>query len=116
MLIDDGLELLTEEQCRELLGDQRLGRVGVTVGGLPVILPVNYMWIDESIVFRTNVGTKLHAATQHAIVAFEVDSYDDAHRTGWSVLVIGRCERVDDVHQIEMYQKRGVEPWADGGR
>ena len=116
MLIDDGLELLSEEQCVELLRAHHLGRVGVTVGGLPVILPVNYSWIDDGVVFRTNVGTKLHAATENAVVAFEVDAHDETEHTGWSVLAVGRSRRVDAPDEIETYHRRGVEPWVDGTR
>ena len=116
MLIDDGLELLSEEQCIELLRAHHLGRIGVTVGGLPVILPVNYSWIDDGIVFRTNVGTKLHAATQNAVVAFEVDAHDDAQHTGWSVLAVGRSRRVNAPEEIERYHQHVVEPWVDGTR
>src|ERR1044071_6519830 len=96
MLIDDGLELLTEAQCAELLASETVGRVGVTIHGLPVILPVNYAVFDGDIVFRTSEGTKLHAATERAIVAFEVDAHDAAAGLGWSVLVIGRSARVAD--------------------
>jgi nitroimidazol reductase NimA-like FMN-containing flavoprotein (pyridoxamine 5'-phosphate oxidase superfamily) len=116
MLIDEGLELLSEEQCIALLVAHHLGRVGVTVGGLPVILPVNYSWIDGAIVFRTGVGTKLHAATEKAVIAFEVDATDDDAHTGWSVLAVGRCARVDDDGEIEAYQQLSVAPWADGAR
>jgi nitroimidazol reductase NimA-like FMN-containing flavoprotein (pyridoxamine 5'-phosphate oxidase superfamily) len=116
MLIDEGLELLSEEQCVELLDAHHLGRVGVTVGGLPVILPVNYMWIDDTIVFRTSVGTKLHAATEKAIVAFEVDAHDEQEQTGWSVLAIGRCVRVDNPSEIATYQQSGIDTWAQGDR
>jgi nitroimidazol reductase NimA-like FMN-containing flavoprotein (pyridoxamine 5'-phosphate oxidase superfamily) len=116
MLINEGLELLSEQQCVELLQAHRLGRVGVTVGGLPVILPVNYVWIDDAIVFRTSVGTKLHAATERAVVAFEVDAHNASDHTGWSVLAVGRCARVDDASERERYQHVGLEPWADGAR
>ncbi|HTL85548.1 MAG TPA: pyridoxamine 5'-phosphate oxidase family protein [Acidimicrobiia bacterium] len=116
MLIDEGLELLSEEQCIELLAAHHLGRVGVTVGGLPVILPVNYTWIDDAIVFRTSVGTKLHAATEHAVVAFEVDAHDESEHTGWSVLAVGRSARVGDASEIETYQQRSVKPWVESGR
>jgi nitroimidazol reductase NimA-like FMN-containing flavoprotein (pyridoxamine 5'-phosphate oxidase superfamily) len=116
MLIDEGLELLSEEQCIELLYAHHLGRVGVTVGGLPVILPVNYVWIDDAIVFRTSVGTKLHAATEKAIVAFEVDAHDEQKHTGWSVLAVGRCVRVDNPSEIATYQQSGVDAWAQGDR
>ena len=78
MLIDEGLELLDEEQCRGLLESTQVGRVGVTIAGLPVILPVNYALVDGDVVFRAGEGTKLHAASGRAVIAFEVDAYDAA--------------------------------------
>jgi len=100
MLIDHGLELLDKSQCLSLLASASIGRVATTVGGLPVIFPVNYKLVGGDVFFRTNEGTKLNAATRNAIVAFEVDECDDAAQTGWSVLVIGRAARVapDELH------------------
>ena len=112
VLIDDGLELLTEEQCAELLQIGGVGRVGVTVGGLPVIMPVNYAFIDGDIVFRTGDGTKLHAATRRAIVAFEVDAFDAVTLSGWSVLVIGRSSVVADDAEETALAVAGITPWA----
>ena len=52
------------------------GRVGVTSGGLPVILPVRYLYADGAITFRTGGGTKLRAAESGDVLAFQVDAYD----------------------------------------
>jgi uncharacterized protein len=116
MLIDEGLEMLTEEQCRELLAVGLLGRVGITIHGLPVIMPVNYALVDDDIVFRTSEGTKLQAATQRAVIAFEVDTHDAATQTGWSVLVIGRSSTVEDEGERAMLDARAITPWAGGER
>jgi nitroimidazol reductase NimA-like FMN-containing flavoprotein (pyridoxamine 5'-phosphate oxidase superfamily) len=88
---DDQVYSLSEPECRELLGSRTFGRVGVTSGGLPVILPVRYLYDKTAITFRTGSGTKLRAAAQGDVLAFEVDAFDDATRTGWSVLVLGRA-------------------------
>ena len=96
MLIDDGLEILGDAQCREMLSAESLGRIAVTIGGLPVILPVNYVWIDDEVVFRTSEGAKLRAASRGVVVAFEIDSYNAATCEGWSVLVIGRASEILD--------------------
>jgi uncharacterized protein len=94
MLVDEGLELLDEGQCMQLLGGESLGRVGISMGALPVILPVNYSIVDGDIVFRTGTGLKLKAALDHTIVAFEVDHADMELHEGWSVLVVGVAEEV----------------------
>lgn len=116
MLIDEGLELLTEDDAWALLRVGDIGRVGVTVGSLPVIFPVNYGVIDDGIVFRTAPGSKLAAAVRRALVAFEVDDYDRGARTGWSVLAVGTAEVVDDVELATKVLDAGIEPSAGGIR
>lgn len=116
MLIDEGLELLDDEECVRLLADGEVGRVGITIAGLPVILPVNYAYVDGDVIFRTGEGSKLHAASNRAVVAFEVDEYDTSWHRGWSVLVIGRSAIVDDPAERADLERRGVMPWASGPR
>jgi nitroimidazol reductase NimA-like FMN-containing flavoprotein (pyridoxamine 5'-phosphate oxidase superfamily) len=119
MLTDDGLELLTEMQCLDLLHTVpagSVGRVGVTISGLPVILPVHYAFVGGAVVFRTGVGTKLDAATRNAVVAFEVDDYDTRSHAGWSVLVIGRAAIVDADRERAVYAHLEGSPWAHGER
>jgi nitroimidazol reductase NimA-like FMN-containing flavoprotein (pyridoxamine 5'-phosphate oxidase superfamily) len=116
MMIDEGLEILTEQQASSLLHDAEVGRVGVTIGALPAIFPVNYRMIDGAIVFRTSPGTKLSAAAQHAVVAFEVDEYDVARRKGWSVLAVGLSEVVHDLDVTFEVLAAGLEPLAAGVR
>src|SRR5438876_11552339 len=49
----DGLELLTEKECRGLLCQARVGRVAVSRGEVPAVFPVNYMVAGEEILFFT---------------------------------------------------------------
>lgn len=116
MLVADGLELLTEEDAFALLRSSDFGRVGVSIGALPAIFPVNYRMIDDAIVFRTSPGSKLTAASSGAIVAFEVDDHDPASKSGWSVLVVGRSEVVHDLDVSFAVLEAGLEPYADGRR
>jgi uncharacterized protein len=115
-LVDEGLELLTDEACWDLLARCEVGRVGVTINSLPAIFPVNFAVIDGRILFRTAAGTKLAAATAGAIVAFEVDDYRGADRSGWSVLATGPAEVVHDLDVTFKVLATGLEPWADGTR
>jgi nitroimidazol reductase NimA-like FMN-containing flavoprotein (pyridoxamine 5'-phosphate oxidase superfamily) len=87
----NGLEVLPREECLRLLGTATLGRVAITSGALPTILPVNFLLEGEQILIRTGRGTKLDAATKNAVVAFEVDQIDPIYHTGWSVVVTGRA-------------------------
>ncbi len=94
------LEVLSDEECRRLLEGGVIGRVGVTVSAIPEVLPVNYKLLDGDIVFRTGRGTKLHAATSDAPIAFEIDESDPVTLSGWSVLVVGLTEEVTDPEEI----------------
>ena len=85
------LDAISDAECRRLLGTQTLGRVGITSGGLPHILPVRYLYDDGAIEFRTGAGSKLRAAVSGDVLAFEVDSFEPESGRGWSVLVLGRA-------------------------
>ena len=110
------LDELTRAEAIRLLAVASIGRVGVTIGALPAIFPVNYVVLDESIIFPSAPGTQFAAAVREAVVAFEVDDADLRTTTGWSVLVIGRARPVTDAALLE--QARGFElvPWATGSR
>lgn len=114
--VDDGIEILSELQCWELLSGATIGRVGVCVGAMPAIFPVNFVLEDQSIVFRTGEGTKLTAATNHAVVAFQCDHVDEAEHGGWSVLGAGIAEAVKDRDEIERLRNLPLWPWAGGHR
>jgi nitroimidazol reductase NimA-like FMN-containing flavoprotein (pyridoxamine 5'-phosphate oxidase superfamily) len=92
---DNGLEVLDRAQCLSLLSTVPVGRVGVSIRALPVVLPVNFVVVDEQVMFRTGAGTKLRAASDGAVVAFEADAYDEATRLGWSVLIQGVARVID---------------------
>ena len=110
------LEELSESECRGRLARARLGRVGVTIGALPAILPVNYALLDGDIVFRTGEGTKLRAALERAVVAFEIDGIDEIERSGWSVLVVGHASTIRLAHDLEAARRLVLRPWAPGDR
>jgi hypothetical protein len=96
-LTTDGLEILTEPECRHLLAGGKVGRVVVTVGGVSAVFPVIYAVVGGDIVFFTGEGTKLSAATHGSIVSFEVDEFDLERATGWSVLAVGPATSASDV-------------------
>jgi hypothetical protein len=54
-------------------------------------MPVEYVYEDGAIVFRTEHDPKLRAAAHGNVLAFEVDAYDPQSGTGWSVHVLGRA-------------------------
>lgn len=52
---DKRVETLTTTECRELLDSHHFGRLAFvdSVGVLPFIIPINYLFDDEKVVFRT---------------------------------------------------------------
>lgn len=104
---------LTTAECEGLLLRTPVGRLGFTFGGEPCVLPVNYRFVDGQIVFRTSMGRKLHAVAGGGKVAFEVDRWDRETRTGWSVLVVGPAEEIDDYEEFQKVEALGLRTWAD---
>ena len=107
---------LTRSECFELLAGGQLGRVAVTDERGPVVFPVNYVLDRHTIVFRTEPGTKLHAAGQGGRVCFEADGTDEAVCTGWSVLVRGEITEVTDPAELARLGELPLRPWAPGAR
>ncbi|HEU5150829.1 MAG TPA: pyridoxamine 5'-phosphate oxidase family protein [Iamia sp.] len=91
----NGLEVLERDECLALLATSHVGRVGVSIGALPTVLPVSYRLVGEQVLFRTGVGSKLDAATVGAVIAFEVDDVDPIGHEGWSVVVTGVASVVE---------------------
>ncbi|MGH9177667.1 MAG: pyridoxamine 5'-phosphate oxidase family protein, partial [Acidimicrobiales bacterium] len=71
-----GLEVLDRAECLRLLETAAVGRIGITVGALPVVLPVRFQLQGERIVFVATIGSTLEGATRDAVVAFEADQVD----------------------------------------
>jgi nitroimidazol reductase NimA-like FMN-containing flavoprotein (pyridoxamine 5'-phosphate oxidase superfamily) len=106
------LLILSENECRELLGSVEIGRVVTSVEALPAAFPVNFRVVDSKVVFRTRAGAKLDAALNHTVVGFEVDDVDEAGGSAWSVLVIGRSEVVTDPATVAELDRHDIRSWA----
>ncbi|MFT7598026.1 MAG: nitroimidazol reductase NimA-like FMN-containing flavoprotein [Acidimicrobiales bacterium] len=112
----DGMEHLTEDECWQLLGTKRVGRLAVSIANSPDIFPVNFRLEDETIVVKTAAGLKLAAATLGPAVAFEVDDLEEMRHSGWSVVVRGPAEEIVLSDEVLAAERLLVEPWADGER
>ena len=108
----NGLEVLDRADCLRLLGRATLGRIGITVGALPMVLPVNFRLVGDRIVLRTTAGTKLDAATRGAIVAFEADDFEPMSHAGWSVVVTGEAREVTDPTERAELASANIPRWA----
>ncbi|MGV8968265.1 MAG: pyridoxamine 5'-phosphate oxidase family protein [Cellulomonas sp.] len=102
------------EECGALLQESHLGRIALMEGELPLIVPVNYVFHDAEVVFRTNPGSKLDAAIHHAPVAFEIDGINARNQTGWSVVIRGHAREVTDPDKLAGLEQLAVVPWVPG--
>lgn len=104
---------LSTEECRGLLENQQVGRIGFTDPDGPVVLPVNYVMVGDCVVVATSPYSSLGRNATSASVAFEVDEIDDFTESGWSVLVRGQTSVIErhELADVELPQ-----PWAEGIR
>ncbi len=107
---------ISPTRCVELLQTQTVGRVAWQATAGPEVLPVTYVWHEDSVIFRTSPYGPLSELSQPTDVAFEIDEFDQQHHQGWSVVVHGRAQgvaRSDEV--VRLWAVSGV-PWAPGMR
>jgi len=109
------LDILSSEECTAHLAGGGVGRFVFLAPQGPVALPVNFRFLDGDVIFRTRAEGVL-AAAAGSTVSFEVDHIDEAMSEGWSVLITGRAQLVDDPAQLEQLAELGIEPWPGGHR
>jgi nitroimidazol reductase NimA-like FMN-containing flavoprotein (pyridoxamine 5'-phosphate oxidase superfamily) len=104
-------EILDRQACIERLASVPNGRVAwATPSGAVVVLPVNFILDGQTIVFSTGPGDKLTAIRAGRPLSFEADDVERAVQTGWSVLVTGIAEIVEDPQQIHRIEQ--LHTWA----
>lgn len=104
----NGFEVLPREECFDLLRSVPVGRIGLSMAALPVVLPVNFAVDGDRLVVRTAAGSKLDAALAGAVVAFEADHYDVDTGAAWSVLVRGSAAVLTAVDDVDL----NVDSWV----
>ena len=70
-------------------------QVGFVEDDRPVILPVNYVFDDGFVVFRSTARQQARSRLARTSVAFEIDAIDPMYHGGFSVLAYGPAEVVD---------------------
>ena len=107
---------LMPAECRRLIAPGGVGRIAFGTFSGPIVVPVNFAVLADTLVIRTAEGTVIdgHADEQ---VALEVDLIDEALCQGWSVLVRGPAHRVAHPAELRRLQEEAaVWPWAGGER
>ena len=105
---------LNPEECRALLGQVSIGRVAVSIAGLPAVRSVRFAIVDTDVAFRVAPRSRLARAVTGAVVAFHADQFDDTRGRGWSVLVQGRPEMVFDEGRRRELATLLQWPWSFG--
>jgi nitroimidazol reductase NimA-like FMN-containing flavoprotein (pyridoxamine 5'-phosphate oxidase superfamily) len=104
---------LDRDECRSLLGQVEIGRVAVSIAGLPAVRTVRFALVGTDVVFRVAPRSRLARAVMGTVVAFHADHFDDRRDRGWTVLVQGRTQVVTDAEKREELESLLSWPWSD---
>jgi len=108
---------LSAQECTTLIAGGGIGRVVFCNERGPQIYPVSFIVHGDDIIFRTSSYTTLGTSMHGQPVAFEVDELDLERRLGWSVIVTGVAQALDDPDDVaRLSHCEGLEPWAGGAR
>lgn len=111
---DPWVEHLASDRCWQRLAGAAVGRLGVVVDSAPEIYPVNFVLDGQTVVFRSDPGSKLRALGRSPSVCFQVDGVDVTNRTGWSVLLKGRAEEIDGSDERRRMEGLSLRFWGVG--
>jgi uncharacterized protein len=79
-------------------------------------MPLNYSVTDGSVVLCTTPYSLLGTYGRDSMLAFEIDHFEHARQRGWSVVVRGRAEPVEDPADLARLVRLLPRPWAAGRR
>ena len=108
------LETLDPAECRRLLSTAVVGRVGLVVGDLAYVLPVNYALAADLVVFRTAQGSAFDRLARDRALTVEIDHVDPGFHAGWSVMAIGWGIGLEDHIAPEALHALQLRPWGMG--
>jgi len=109
------LRALERGRSLELLASVPLGRVVFTERALPAIRPVNHLVDGDSVVIRSTLGSALVGAALRKggiVVAYEADQIDVTTHAGWSVVVTGTAQLVQNESDVARYENL-LHSWVD---
>lgn len=106
----DGVTILPEHECWDLLKSVSLGRLVTSVDGRPEMFPVNFVVQRRTVLFRTAEGTKLISTAINNHVVFEADEHNVVE--GWSVIVKGVARSVRTDEDLEEAERAQLLSWT----
>ena len=95
----DPVQVLSNDECWELLLSSSFGRLAAAVADDIEIFPLNFVAADRRLLFRTAEGTKLLALTVNNKVVLETDAI--GRSDAWSVVVKGIARVLDTQAEID---------------
>jgi nitroimidazol reductase NimA-like FMN-containing flavoprotein (pyridoxamine 5'-phosphate oxidase superfamily) len=103
---------LAAAECWELLGSRGVGHIALPGRSAPTVLPVDYAVEDHSVLYGTDPQGPA-AAADGTDVSFQADRIDDRLSEGWSVLVRGTAQHIEDEDAARrLAGQHPAEPWA----
>ncbi len=106
---------LDRAEALGLLAHAPFGRVVFTVGGLPTVRPINHVVVDGEVVVHTRGDSAFARAVRRSpglVVAYQADEIEPHGRLGWSVVVSGTADAVDDPERASRLARQ-VGTWVD---
>ncbi|MFN0027628.1 MAG: pyridoxamine 5'-phosphate oxidase family protein [Acidimicrobiales bacterium] len=107
------LEVLDYDECTLLLASADIGRLAWVGPAGALLVPVNFEWTGTAIRIRTDPGARVQEIIDHP-VAFEIDGLDPRQRIGWSVVVTGPAQLVDEAPGSS--RTASLRSWAPGSK
>lgn len=92
---------MTRDECNEMLGRAKFGRLGCAHDNQPYVLPLNFAFDGGDYLYGfTTLGQKIDWMRSNPLVCFEVDEVK-SHNYWSSVIVFGRYEELPDTPKFE---------------
>jgi uncharacterized protein len=87
------IDILTQDQCKQVLKTEVLGRIGCYANGKVYVVPVTYVFEGGYIYAHSKEGLKIHMMRKNPKVCFQVDRIENM--VNWrSVMVWGKYEEL----------------------
>ena len=102
---------LSEGDAWALLATVPVGRLVYSDRALPFVTPVNFILDGTDVVIRAGRRSPLATHTPGNVVAFEEDEINAVDRSGWSVVVTGRVQLIDDADEVARLDAWHLQTW-----
>jgi hypothetical protein len=105
------LGALSEGDALALLATVPVGRLVYSDRALPFVTPVNFILDGADVVIRAGRRSRLATHTPGNVVAFQADEISVVDRSGWSVVVTGRVQLIDDADEVARLDAWHLQTW-----